>query len=78
MNKNIIGYIFREIAVQLIKAVKAYQNYNDFKRYANTAIPNDLMEIVDSYDGSALGIKGKIITWLIKHKCWFVFEKIYR
>lgn len=77
-NKNIIGYGFRQIVTQLIKACRAFNKYKEFKEYANGSITNDLSQVIDNYDRSNLKLKGKIVSWLVKKRKWcefFVFFK---
>ena len=77
-NKNITGYGFRQIVIQLIKACRALNKYTEFKEYANCSITSDLSLIICNYDSSGLAIKGRIVSWLIKNRRWWAFYEFFK
>lgn len=77
MEMNILGYAFREITIQLIRACKAMQSYKEFRKYVGIAINDEMKSIIKEYNNRYLFVKGKITSQIMKVGLWYPFYLIY-
>lgn len=75
--ENVNSYAFRMLCGQFSKAVQSL-SYDDFLTYVSENMKNKrVISVIDSFDSSTLGIKGRIIASCIKKRIWRLFWIIY-
>ncbi len=76
--KNIHSYAYRMILGQFAKAAKSIGSYKIFREFVEEKCANPIIAAaIMDFQQERLEIASKVVSQLMKHRCWFLFWLIY-